>query len=123
MNHKNESGVAALELALLLPVILALLFGIVEFGRAYNASITLTHAARESVRKLALRDTVDHAKDAGDEAAASLVGDPTYSAIITCAAGVMNAKITMDYDFDYDIPFFKIGTINMSKTATMLCGG
>lgn len=43
-------GQATVELALLLPVILLLLFGIAEFGRAFNAYITLENAVREGAR-------------------------------------------------------------------------
>src|ERR1039458_5924651 len=50
----RERGAAAVEFALLLPVLLLLVFGIVDFGRALNAQITLTQAAREGVRLAAL---------------------------------------------------------------------
>ena len=124
MTHKHEKGAAAVELALILPVILMLLFGIIEFGRWYNASITVTHAARESVRKVALRDTVDNAKLAGTEAAASLAGVPTFGPITECKSGILNAKVTMNFSFTFDIPFIpSITARDISKTATMLCGG
>jgi glucokinase len=35
------------EFALLLPLVLLMLFGIIDFGRALNAQITITQAARE----------------------------------------------------------------------------
>ena len=125
MTQKKESGAAAVELALILPVILMLLFGIVEFGRWYNASITVTHAARESVRKLALRDTVDNAKLAGTEAAASLAPIvPTFGLITECTSGITNAEVTMKFSFTFDIPFIpSITSRDISKRATMLCGG
>ena len=50
----RERGATAVEFALLLPVLLLLLFGIVDFGRALNAQITLTQAAREGARLAAL---------------------------------------------------------------------
>jgi Flp pilus assembly protein TadG len=49
-----DRGAAAVEFALLLPVLLLLVFGVVDFGRALNAQITLTQAAREGVRLAAL---------------------------------------------------------------------
>ena len=52
--RQTDSGAAAVELALLLPVLLLVLFGIVDFGRMYNAQIALSEAAREGVRGLAL---------------------------------------------------------------------
>ena len=46
----RDRGVAAVEFALLLPMLLLLIFGIIDFGRALNAQITLTQAAREGAR-------------------------------------------------------------------------
>lgn len=43
-------GQATLELALVLPILILLLFGIVEFGRIFNASLTIAQAAREGAR-------------------------------------------------------------------------
>lgn len=57
----GERGAVAVEFALILPVFLLLLLGIMEFGRAYNAQLSLTHAARESVRTLAISNTPGHA--------------------------------------------------------------
>ena len=129
MNQNHERGAAAVELALILPIILTLLFGIIEFGRAYNASIIVTHAAREAVRKVALGATDLEAKNAGEQAGNSLPGGVSVAviaAIDSCPANVpdQNAKTTVTYPFIFDIPFvpgLKLRTI--SKTATMLCGG
>jgi Flp pilus assembly protein TadG len=45
-HRRSERGVAAVEMALLLPVLVLLFMGIVEFGRAFYTAITLAHAAR-----------------------------------------------------------------------------
>ncbi|BBE23614.1 hypothetical protein MN0502_24970 [Arthrobacter sp. MN05-02] len=50
----NERGAVAVELALVLPILILLMFGIIEVGRAYNAQVTLTSAAREAVRVVAI---------------------------------------------------------------------
>jgi Flp pilus assembly protein TadG len=42
----RDRGAAAVEFALLLPLLLLLVFGIIDFGRALNAEITITQAAR-----------------------------------------------------------------------------
>jgi Flp pilus assembly protein TadG len=46
----GDRGAAAVEFALLLPLLLILVFGIIDFGRMLNAQITLTEAAREGAR-------------------------------------------------------------------------
>lgn len=56
----KEKGAVAVEFAIVLPVFLLLVLGIFEFGRAYNIQISLSEAARESARYMAI-----HAKDAG----------------------------------------------------------
>jgi Flp pilus assembly protein TadG len=46
----RDRGAVAVEFAILLPVLLLILFGIIDFGRALNAQIALTQAAREGAR-------------------------------------------------------------------------
>lgn len=48
--HHGERGTALVEMALVLPVFLLILLGIVEFGLAMNAHVTVQHAAREGAR-------------------------------------------------------------------------
>lgn len=47
---KQKKGQALVELALILPIILIILFGIIEFGRIYGASLTVNYSAREGAR-------------------------------------------------------------------------
>jgi Flp pilus assembly pilin Flp len=54
VSHDSERGAAAVEFAILLPLLLMLVLGTIEFGRAYNAQITLTNAARDGVRVMAI---------------------------------------------------------------------
>jgi Flp pilus assembly protein TadG len=54
VKHDSERGAAAVEFAILLPLLLMLVLGTIEFGRAYNAQITLTNAARDGVRVMAI---------------------------------------------------------------------
>jgi len=51
---KNEKGASAVEFALILPILVILVFGIIEFGIAYNNYISITHAAREGARLAAV---------------------------------------------------------------------
>jgi Flp pilus assembly protein TadG len=48
--RKNERGAAMLEFAIVIPFLLLLLMGIVEFGWIFNGYITLTGSAREGAR-------------------------------------------------------------------------
>ena len=51
---KSEKGASAVEFALILPILIILVFGIVQFGIAYNNYIAITHAAREGARLAAV---------------------------------------------------------------------
>lgn len=45
--HHGQSGIAAVELAILLPFLLILVFGIIDFGRLIQARLVLTNVSRE----------------------------------------------------------------------------
>jgi len=49
-----DRGAAAVEMALVMPLLLLMVFGIIDFGRMLNAQIALTEAAREGARVVAL---------------------------------------------------------------------
>jgi hypothetical protein len=52
--HNEEKGASAVEFAIILPVLIMIVFGIFEFGFAFNKYILLTHAAREGARLAAV---------------------------------------------------------------------
>jgi Flp pilus assembly protein TadG len=47
---RHERGQSLVEFAMVLPLLLVLLFGIVDFGRAFQSWISITNAAREGAR-------------------------------------------------------------------------
>ena len=51
---RNEKGASAVEFALILIPLVVLIFGIFQFGIAYNRYIAITHAAREGARLAAV---------------------------------------------------------------------
>lgn len=66
--ERADRGAAAVEFALVLPLLLLVLFGLIDFGRALNAQIALTQAAREGVRLAALQQpgAADRARAAAE---------------------------------------------------------
>jgi Flp pilus assembly protein TadG len=46
----SEDGAALVEFALILPILVVLLFGMLEFGKAFNYWIDETHLANEGAR-------------------------------------------------------------------------
>ena len=54
---RDERGQALVEFALILPIILLLVVGMLEFARAWNLHQVMTDAAREGARRAVLADT------------------------------------------------------------------
>ena len=52
---KKEKGQALVELAFVLPILLLLVFGVIEFGSIYHTQLALDHASREAARIGAVR--------------------------------------------------------------------
>jgi Flp pilus assembly protein TadG len=48
--RRGERGQTMVEFALIVPLMLVIVFGIVDFGRAYSVWVTITNAAREGAR-------------------------------------------------------------------------
>ena len=100
-----DGGAAAVEMELVLPLLLLVLCGIIDFGRGFNAQMQLTQAAREAVRVKALGGTNVEAQGRVDAVTGvrpvspALAAFPTLSAsfpVADCQAGdiTSNAKVT-----------------------------
>ena len=72
----RRSGAAAVEFALIAPLLIVLVFGMIEFGRMFMAEQVLTNAAREGARKAIL-------PGATDDQAQTTIDDYLNSANIT----------------------------------------
>lgn len=111
-----DRGATVVEFALLLPVLLLMVFGIIDFGRALNAQVTITQAAREGARLDALNqpNVVTRTKAAATGLSASV----TVAEVTTCPPGsgpTANADVRVTYSFNFITP---IGAI-----ARMFGGG
>jgi Flp pilus assembly protein TadG len=52
--RRSDAGQALVEFALVMPIVLLMLVGIIEFGRAWNVQQVMTDAAREGARHAVL---------------------------------------------------------------------
>jgi Flp pilus assembly protein TadG len=77
----REDGQAAAEMALVLPILLALVLAITQFGIAFNNYLTVTDASRVGARKAAV------ARFSGDDGAAAV------AAVKAAAAGLDPRKL------------------------------
>jgi Flp pilus assembly protein TadG len=102
----SDRGTAAVEFVLVVPVLLLIVFGIIDFGRALNAQIALTGAAREGVRLAALGYS-NAAVQARVAAAAPSLSGVTATVVASCPAGAgpaADAQVNVSYQFSFITP-------------------
>jgi Flp pilus assembly protein TadG len=131
----RDGGAAAVEFALVLPILLLLLFGIIDFGRLYFTQITLTDAAREGARVLALEGASGSgysATQASDDAearvqdAVSGVDSAVNVSSGTCTDGQpVTVTATTNFSFLTPLPDLAglLGISTVTGTGVMRCGG
>lgn len=97
-----DRGAVAVEFALLLPLLLLIVLGIIDFGRMLNAQITLTQAAREGARLVALGMPAD--APSRTQAAATGLSPVSVSIPSSCAVGAgpgSNGAVQASYNFQF----------------------
>ncbi|WP_137122227.1 TadE/TadG family type IV pilus assembly protein [Segeticoccus rhizosphaerae] len=122
----HDRGAAAVEMALVLPLLIVLLFGIIDFGRIYTAQIQLSQAAREGVRMESLGFPGDVSTRA--HAAAPGLSSMTVAVTRACPAAPLpndSAEVTVGW---HPTGLILVGWIpgidrNYPQTATMRCQG
>ncbi|MGV8970884.1 MAG: TadE family protein [Rhodoglobus sp.] len=124
-NKEGETGAAAVEFALVLPVLVLLIMGLVEFSLLFNAQISVMNAAREGARVMAIHNDPSLARSAAVAAAPSL--RPGLSAAnvtvapTKCVAG-SSVTVTIRYSATLLTGFFGV-TLPLQGKGVMLCGG
>ncbi|GAA1431981.1 hypothetical protein GCM10009616_20320 [Microlunatus lacustris] len=114
-----------MEFALVLPLLVALLAGIAEFGRAYSIQTTLSGSAREAVRVMALKNDPAAARAAARNAGSSLaLTDAQITVGPSCPtpAGSANAVVTVRYTMPFLSGMFG-AALNLQGEGVMRCGG
>jgi Flp pilus assembly protein TadG len=125
---RHDRGAAAVEFALVMPLLLILVLGIVEFGRAFNIQTTLSAAAREGVRTMALQNSESAARTSTKSAAAPAVvlTDGQISVSAACPAAGTNPSATVTVTVTYPLTFITdfFGTAPaLTGKGVMRCNG
>jgi Flp pilus assembly protein TadG len=125
----RDRGAAAVEFALVLPILLLLMCGIVDFGRALHAQLVLTQAAREGARLAALgeQSTVSRTLDA----AGTLSGVEVDVTVCPANLAAADAVVTVTHEFTFITPVAAIaetfggdiGPITLTGRGVMRCLG
>lgn len=125
----RDRGAAAVEMALVLPLLCTMLFGVIDFGRLFNAEIQLSQAAREGARIAALGptagDPVARAQAAAPDAGFGGAGGPvTATALAVCtptSPPTDDGVVRVTFHFQFYVLF--IPDRDIRQTARMRCGG
>jgi Flp pilus assembly protein TadG len=111
MCRRLDQGAAAVEMALVMPLLLFVIFALVDLSRAYDTEIQLSQAAREGVRLVSMQSTANITTRI-QQAAPSLTisgvsiqyldssGSPVTGADCT-TSGVVNAQVTVTTSFTW----------------------
>jgi Flp pilus assembly protein TadG len=104
---KNERGQTMTEFAFVLPILLVVLFGIVQFGIIFNNYVALTDAARAASRQGAVsRNSSDPKGDceATGYDAGSNLKNPGTDFVLTCdSTWAPGSDVTVTAKYPYDI--------------------
>lgn len=92
---RRERGAAAVEMAIVLPLLLLILGGIIDFGLQMRESIMVTNAANEGVRHLAIADGATDVAQAKERAQLAAPAGSTVTVDSVCSDTVTVAKITV----------------------------
>jgi Flp pilus assembly protein TadG len=123
-SDSRDRGSVAVEFALLLPILLLLIFGIIDFGLAINDQITLTQAAREGARLASLPGYTTAAVTARVQSAAyPLTLSPANITVSPCPPGAgqlsQDAVVTVRYTYSFITPIGAFAAIVSPGTASL----
>ncbi len=122
---KDEKAQSMVEFAIIFPILLLILVGIIEFGFMFSGYLTLSNASREAARSISL--------GAGDVAAVQKVKDSAANLDKTHIVVTINpveairkqgdlVTLTITYDYDFLTPFMEkiFGNNFILKTETTM---
>ena len=126
---RSERGASAVEFAFIVPLLLLLALGIAEFGRAFQVEGTLSAAAREGVRIMALQNDQTAARSMVRSVASSLnpaitdaqitISPSSCPAVYTPGSSV---QLTISYRLTLLTGFFGAG-LDLHSSGVMRCNG
>ncbi len=101
----SDAGQTLVETAMVLPILLLLLFALVDFGRGFYTWLLVTNAAREGARVAAVQSPESAVQNRITEALGAL--DPgKLDVTLTNVQGPRGQPVTVDlaYDFEWVTP-------------------
>jgi Flp pilus assembly protein TadG len=123
-----ERGAAAVEFAIVLPILLLILGGIIDYGRLFFTEIMLANGARDGVRAAIVAAPADRVAQGQARAAIASASTPGWQgpAAVTVQCGATPATVTVVTSASFR--FFFVGilpgvppTKTLTSSATMGC--
>ena len=140
LDHEGhfDRGAAAVEMALVMPLLLAMIIGIIDFSRIFNAELQLSQAAREGARLASLLPQAGPTTMNGTDLTAIqtrarlAAPNPAFGAALPLSGVVVVAPYctssssstdvaTVRVDYVFNGIYWMNGT-TLSQTARMRCG-
>ena len=119
---RRSEGQTMVELALVLPVLVTMLFGIIQFGIIFNNYVTLTDATRAGARKAAVSrfesDPAGVAEDAVRDSAANLDEDGLEVAVAASPGWEHAGEVTVTATYPFEINLFGFPVTSGDLTST-----
>ena len=126
---KDQRGSVAVEFALLAPLMVIILFGIIEMGLALTRTLAYQNGAREGARYAAVRCSPDatvctaaliQTRIVNSMPAGYPVSFTSFSAPMNCTPGSI-AKVTWQQTVPVDVPFLPDLSWTITPTGAFRC--
>ena len=118
----SSRGQTLVEFALIFPIIVILLFGIIDFGLMLNHRITLQHAVREGARYAAVHDGCTDIQDRTKDRAGDAISDRnTVSVSYEQNPAPAGSTVKVSAPFEWQFPLmtrFGVGSIDTSVSGS-----
>lgn len=113
----NNQGVSSIEMAIILPVLVMVIFGIFQFGLLFNNYLAITHAAREGAR---LASVDNYSEAVVIERAIPAIPDSVVVSYSDYAEEkAQTVTVTVSENYALEIPFWGAQNVPLSSSASM----
>ena len=139
MTLKKQHGASAVEFAILLPFLVMLVFGIIEFGLLLYNQQVLTNASREGARAAIVGDCTSRLDDSTTSGIGKIVRDYCANRLITfkitndppdimvspdendraCGTPLINMGANLTVRVEYDYEFLLPGLLGFGTSKTL----
>ncbi|QHA91310.1 TadE/TadG family type IV pilus assembly protein [Bacillus sp. N1-1] len=120
---RSEKGQSIVEFALVLPILVMLLFGIIDFGRIFHTYLAIDHASREAARTASIGENDATIVSTAVSSASSIhltAGQVAVSPGGTKSSG-SDVTVTITYPISFLTPVVSnlTGPITLSSSTVM----